>query len=149
MHASHPDGNTAVHLKPGREFLFPLLGPDARLVGLGGSRKVIDASAEHVFGDCKQAWVTDCDSWMGRRLWRTLNGSGLFTGKAHVFPIVETEFAPGKIGYGYIQDFGALARRGITTQDEYDRFLLDMEDLASKGEYLYSINLHAYAGVKA
>lgn len=133
-------------LKPGGQVVCAHHDWDSMLID-GGDKDLV-RKIVHAFGDWKQAWMADCDSWMGRRLWRVFNRSGLFEGKVHAHALVSTEFEPGCRGYEYIKDFGALARQGMIAQEEYDRLIADVQGLAAKGEYFYSINLFAYAGHK-
>ena len=133
-------------LKPGGQVLFGHWDWDSQLID--GEDKDLVRRIVHTFGDWKQAWMTDCDSWMGRRLWRVFNRSGLFAGGVHAYVITDTEFAPGRIGYERVKDFEALVRRNLISQDDYERFYRDVESLAENGEYFYSTTMYAYVGTK-
>lgn len=131
-------------LKPGGQVVCAHHDFDSMLIN--GTDKDLVRKLVHTFGDWKQAWMTDCDSWMGRRLWGVFNRSGLFAGKVHAYVQMSTEYEPENAGW--ISDFSALVSRGMISQEEYDRFTHDIEELAGKGEYFFSINLFAYAGRK-
>lgn len=100
----------------------------------------------HVFGDWKQAWMADCDAWMGRRLWRTFQASGLFEGSVHATTLAETRFEPGTYGHGMINDFRALERRGMISGEQFEQFADCVEQLAKRGEYLYCLTMFVYVG---
>ena len=100
------------------------------------------------FSDWQQDWMADADGWMGRRLWRTFQVSGLFAGSIETCTLTETEFAPGRYGYEQVQAFGALVRHGIVTAEDYARFRDSIEAQAARGEYFYSLTLYIYKGRK-
>ena len=116
---------------------------------IDGEDKALVRRIIHTFGDWKQKWMTDCDSWMGRRLWRIFNRSGLFNGGIHTYVLTNTEFSPPYYSYERIKDFEALVRQGMLQKEEYDSFYKDIVKLANKGEYFYSITMYIYVGRKA
>jgi hypothetical protein len=83
---------------------------------------------------------------MGRRLWRTFQRSGLFQGRISAKTLVETEFVPGAYGWERINDFRGLVRRGTVPAEEFERFYANVEQLANRGEYFYSVTMFGYAG---
>jgi len=85
--------------------------------------------------------MADCDSWMGRRLWRIFKRSGLFEGKIYPYVLTSTEF-----DHSSVRDFEALVKRGMISREEYDRFLGDLQSLADKGEYFQAITTYIYVG---
>ena len=131
-------------LKPGGQVVFAHWDWDSQVID--GNDKDLVRKIVHTFGDWKQAWMADCDSWMGRRLWRVFNRSGLFSGKVCPYVVTNTEFAPGYRGYETIKGFSALVRRGMVLQEEYDRFYQDIQDLAEKGEYFYAVATYIFVG---
>ena len=133
-------------LRPGGQVAFAHWDWDSQVID--GEDKDLVRKIVHAFGDWKQAWMTDCDSWMGRRLWRVFNRSGLFTGAVRAYVITDTEFTPGRIGYERVKDFEALVRRDMISCEEYDRFYRDIQALAEKGEYFFSTTVYAYVGAK-
>lgn len=102
----------------------------------------------HAFADWKQAWMADADPWMGRRLWRTFQESGLFEGSVHPYVLTSTRFEPGTYGYETIESFRGLVKRGMLAAEEYEEFRRTVEELAASDRYFYSITLFAYAGRK-
>ena len=52
-----------------------------------GLDKALVRKVVHAFADWKQKWMADAEGWMGRRLWRTFQHAGCFTGyvDAYVF----------------------------------------------------------------
>jgi ubiquinone/menaquinone biosynthesis C-methylase UbiE len=133
-------------LRPGGQVVFVHWDWDSQCID--GTDKGLVRRIIHAFGDWKQAWMADCDSWMGRRLWRVFNRSGLFEGTVHPYVLTNTEFATGLKGYETVKDFSALVRRGMISQEEYDRFYHDIEMLAAKGEYFYAVTTYIYVGRK-
>jgi SAM-dependent methyltransferase len=115
-------------------------------VAIDGRDKDIVRRIIHAFGDWKQAWMTDCDAWIGRRLRRIFDGSGQFHGSVHTRVLTETNFAQNTYGFELINSFRALVRRGDIKEDEFQLFYKDLEQLASKGEYFFSITMYVYVG---
>lgn len=133
-------------LRPAGQIVFAHWDWDSQVID--GSDKDLVRKIVHTFGDWKQNWMTDCDSWMGRRLWRVFNRSGLFAGKVYPYVLTSTEFAPGYPGYSNIQDFQALVKRDMISREEYDRFIGDIESLAAEDEYFYAVTTYIYVGRK-
>jgi ubiquinone/menaquinone biosynthesis C-methylase UbiE len=119
---------------------------DSQLVD--GADKELVRKVVHAFGDWKQAWMANADAWMGRRLWRTFQGSGLFAGRVHPLVLTSTRFEPGTYGYDSIESFRALVKRGILAPEEYAAFRGAVEELAAADRYFYSITMFAYVGRK-
>lgn len=115
---------------------------------LDGADKALVRRIIQTFSDWQQAWMAASDGWMGRRLWPTFQGSGLFAGRIETYTLTDTVFAPGWTGYEQVQAFGALARRGLIAPDDYARFRDDIAAQAARGEYFYSITLYVYVGRK-
>ena len=111
-----------------------------------GSDKALIRKIVHAFGDCKQNWMADCDSWMGRRLWRTFQQTRLFKGAIHAKTLAETDFAPGTYGYETVQSFELLVRRGLLSQQEFDEFISNIVHLQSEMVYIFSVTMYAYSG---
>lgn len=109
----------------------------------GTVRKIV-----HAFNDWKQAWMADCDPWMGRRLWRVFNGSGAFDGAIHTHVLTNTRFESPFYGFNQAQSFAALVRRNQITQQEYDRFIAALQELNDREEYFFSLTYYVYAGRK-
>jgi ubiquinone/menaquinone biosynthesis C-methylase UbiE len=133
-------------LRPRGQVAFAHCDWDSQL--FDGSDKDLVRKIVHAYGDWKQAWMADCDSWMGRRLWRVFNRSGLFSGAVHTYVLTNTEFAEPSFGHARVKDFEGLVKRGMISKEEYDRFYQDLVALAEKGEYLYSITVFVYVGRK-
>ena len=131
-------------LRPGGKVLCAHYDWDSQLID--GEDKELVRKVVHTFADWKQAWMTDSDGWMGRRLWRTFQRSGLFQGRISAKTLVETEFVPGAYGWERINDFRGLVRRGTVPAEEFERFYANVEQLANRGEYFYSVTMFGYAG---
>lgn len=131
-------------LAPGGTVVFAHWDWDSQLID--GPDKALVRRIVHAFGDWKQAWMADADAWMGRRLWRIFQESGLFEG--HVHPVVHssTRFDPGTRGHDAVEGFRALVRRGLLAPDEYDAFRRAVEDLAAADQFFYAITMFVYAG---
>lgn len=128
-------------LRPHGQVLFAHWDWDSQAID--GSDKDLVRKIIHTFGDWKQAWMADCDSWMGRRLWRVFHRSRLFEGKVYPYVLTSTEF-----DHSGMRDFEALVKRGMISREEYDRFLGDLQSLADKGEYFHAITSYIYVGRK-
>jgi hypothetical protein len=102
----------------------------------------------HAFGDWQQDWMAACDAWMGRRLWSFFNRSGLFRGRVHTYVLANTDYRPPYYGYARIQDFAGLAKHGLITPEELEKFYRDIQEQADRGAYFYSITLYVFVGQK-
>ena len=121
---------------------------DHEMQTIDGSDNALVRKITAAFSDWRQAWMTDADGWMGRRLWPAFQASGRFAGRIETYTLTETAFVPGWYGYDQIQAFSALVRRGLILQEEYRRFYEEVEALAGRGEYFYSRTLYVYVGNK-
>ena len=133
-------------LRPGGSIICAHWDWDTQTVG--GTDKALVRRIVSAFSDWQQKWMAACDGWMGRRLWPTFQRSGLFVGRIETYTLTNTVYAPGWYGYEQVQAFGALARRGLISADDYARFQADITAQASRNEYFYSITLYVYVGQK-
>lgn len=85
---------------------------------------------------------------MGRRLWGTLQGSGLFQGRVDAYTHTSTSYESGCYGWERSRDIKGLIKRGIITQSEYDTFINGLEHLAENQRFFYAITMFSYVGVK-
>jgi len=115
---------------------------------LDGADKALVRRIVQTFSDWQQAWMAASDGWMGRRLWPTFQRSGLFAGQVETYTLTNAVFAPGWTGYEQVAAFGALARRGLISADDYARFRDDIVAQAARGECFYSLTLYVYVGQK-
>jgi SAM-dependent methyltransferase len=139
-------GEMARVLRPGGQVICAHWDWDTQT--LDGADKALVRQIVQAFSDWQQAWMAASDGWMGRRLWPTFQRSGLFVGQIETYTLTNTVFAPGWVGYEQIGAFGALARRGLISADDYARFRDDIAAQAARGEYFYSIMLYVYVGQK-
>jgi len=134
-------------LKPNGQAIFAHFDWDSQLID--GEDKELVRRIVHTFSDWKQEWMSDIDAWMGRRLWRTFQQSGLFrNGRIETYVLTNTEYSEPFYGYQRIQDFGSLVKRNMISEDDYTRFLADIQQLAAGDGYFYSINMYVYVGLK-
>lgn len=134
-------------LKPGGQVVFAHYDWDSQL--FDGEDKELVRNIVTTYNDWKQGWMTDLDAWMGRRLWRTFQESGLFkSGRIETYVLTNTNFEEPFFGYRRAQDFGALVRRNMITEEEYSSFLEAINKLAEQDQYFYSITLYVYVGMK-
>ena len=134
-------------LKPGGQTVFAHYDWDSQL--FDGEDKDLVRRIVRTFNDWKQAWMTDIDAWMGRRLWRTFQQNGLFrSGRVESYVLTNTKFEESFFGYMRAQDFGAMVKRNMITKEEYSSFLEDIRKLAQQDRYFYSINMYVYVGIK-
>lgn len=133
-------------LAPDGTVVFAHWDWDSQLID--GVDKELVRSIVHRFSDWKQAWMVDADAWMGRRLWRTFQASGLFQGQVHPCVLTNTRFEAGAYGYESIESFRALVTRGMLAPEEYDAFRRTIEGLAAADQYFYSITMFVYVGHK-
>ena len=134
-------------LKPGGQVVFAHYDWDSQL--FDGNNKALVRKIVQTFNDWKQGWMTDLDSWMGRRLWRVFQESGLFkNGKIETYVLTNTKFEEPFYGYMRAQDFGVMVRRNMITEEEYFSFLEEIKKLAAHDQYFYSITMYIYVGYK-
>lgn len=114
-------------------------GPDKELI-----RRLVEGSAES-----KQSWMTTNDGWMGRRLWGTFQGTGLFEGRVDTYTHTSSRYEPGCHGWEWSHHFEGLVKRGVVAQREYEAFIDGLEELAARDQYFYAITMFSYVGVKA
>jgi len=114
-----------------------------------GVDKAVVRKVVHAFADWKQKWMADAVGWMGRRLWKTFQATGLFEGRVEAYVHTSTRFEPGRYGWERSRDFAGLVRRGMITAEEYQAFLAALEELAARDEYFYAITMFSYVGAKA
>lgn len=105
------------------------------------TRRVLRAWAEW-----EQSWMDNANPWMGRQLWGHLEGSGLFEGEVRVRAMTNTEFAEPWHGYRLAHWFSGLVKRGRISEEDYEGFLADLQRLAAKGRYFWSVNRYVYVG---
>jgi len=135
-------------LKPKGQVVFAHFDWDSQL--LDGSDKGLIRKIVQTFNEWKQDWMTDIDSWMGRRLWRTFQESGLFhSGRIETFVLTNTEFSEPNYGHMMIRDFYSLVKRGFIKEEEYRTFITDIEEFNAKGHYFYSITMYLFVGEKS
>jgi ubiquinone/menaquinone biosynthesis C-methylase UbiE len=132
-------------IKPQGTVLFAHCDWDSVLID--GTDKDLIREIVHKFGDKKQKWMASCDSWMGRRLWRTFQSSKLFNGKIFPYVVVNTRFEEGSYGFDQIKNsFSALVDWGLIEKDRFDKFYQEIEELAVKDQFFYSITKFIYVG---
>lgn len=131
-------------LKPGGQVLFAHFDLDSQLID--GEDKALVRAITQAFNDWKQDWMTDIDPWMGRRLWRTFQESGLFDGRIETYVLTNTRFEPPYYGHRMIRDFEALASRGMIDAKDHERFIGDIERLHAADRFFYSITMYIYVG---
>lgn len=113
-------------------------GPEKEVI-----RRIVQASAES-----KLSWMTTSDGWMGRRLWGTFQGVGLFEGRVDAYTHTSTTYEPGCHGWEWSQSFKRLAKHGKIAAQEYDAFIDGLQELADRRQYFYAITMFSYVGVK-
>lgn len=114
-------------------------GPDKDVI-----RRIVQAFAEWPL-----SWMETLDGWMGRRLWKTFEGLGLFEGHVDAYTHTSTCYEPGCYGWERIRDMKGLIKRGRITQGDYDTFVDGLEQLAEEQRYFFAITMFSYVGVKA
>lgn len=134
-----------------------VLSPEGRLVVshfdwdsqlYDGVDKAAVRKVVHAFADWQQKWMADVDAWMGRRLWRTFQQTGLFQGRVEAYTHTSTRFAPGHYGWERSRDFGSMVKRGMITAEEYESFYRALQGFAALDQYFYAITMFSYVGRK-
>lgn len=133
-------------LKPGGQVVFAHYDWDTQL--FDGKDKQLVRKIVQTYNDWKQGWMADCDAWMGRRLWRTFNRSGLFEGEIDTYVMTNTQFEEPFYGYMRARDFKVMVNKGMIREEEYQAFIHDLQELADNDEYFYSITMYIYVGRK-
>ncbi|HEX7049002.1 MAG TPA: methyltransferase domain-containing protein [Longimicrobiales bacterium] len=134
-------------LKPEGRLVFAHFDWDSQLYD--GIDKALVRRMIHAFADWKQKWMADADGWMGRRLWRVFQETGLFTGTVDAVVHTSTRFEPGHYGWERCRDFEAMVRHGIIAAEVYRSFARALEELAARDQYFYAITLFSYVGTRA
>lgn len=134
-------------LKPNGQVIFAHFDWDSQLVD--GDNKALVRRIVQTFNDWKQDWMTDIDSWMGRRLWRTFQESNLFSGRIETYVLTNTIFEEPYYGHMMIRDFESLVRRNMINDQEYKEFLDNIQLLNRQHQFFYSITMYIYVGVKS
>lgn len=98
------------------------------------------------FADWQQPWMEASDGQIGRKLWQIFEGSALFRGQMQSFCLLETEFGPGHYGYNRLTDSAGLVENGRLAASDYESILAEMQALAGKGLYFYSLTSYIYSG---
>jgi ubiquinone/menaquinone biosynthesis C-methylase UbiE len=131
-------------LRPGGTVLCAHYDWDSQI--FDGGDKDLTRKIIHAFADWKQAWMNDCDGWMGRRLWQVFESSKLFSGAIQSRTLTETDFSPKTYGWNMINSFRALVRQGTISDVDYSRFYEHIQRQADRGEHIYTITMFAYHG---
>ena len=137
---------TARVLRPGGQVVCAHWDHDTHL--FDGADKALVRRITAAFSDWQQGWMADADGWMGRRLWKTFQASGRFTGRIETLTLTETELAPGAYGCEQMQAIGAMVKHNLITAEDYARFCEDVAASAARGGYFYSLTLYIYSGRK-
>ena len=98
------------------------------------------------FSDWQQDWMETCDGQMGRRLWGLFESGGKYTGTIDCFTLLETEYLKGRYGFDRLQDLAGLVETGSIEIAEYEMICREMQNLADRRQYFYSVNSYIYAG---
>lgn len=114
-----------------------------------GSDKTFVRRLVAAHADWQQAWMAHADGWMGRRLWGVFNATGCFEGTVHARVLTNTAYEPPWFGYENAQALRALARRGVASSEDVERFLREQAALHAEGRYVYGITGFAYVGTPA
>ncbi|WP_455675706.1 methyltransferase domain-containing protein [Pradoshia sp.] len=132
-------------LKPGGQIVMAHYDFDTQV--FDGNNKALVRKMVQAYSDWEQAWMDDSDGWIGRRLWKYINSTGLFSGSMDSFVLIETTYKPGDFGYNRVQDFQDMIKKGFISESDYLTFKHEMEELAKEDQYLFSINSYVYSGV--
>lgn len=131
-------------LVPGGRFVCAHWDWDSLLVD--GDDKALVRKVVRTFADWKQEWMADADGWMGRRLWRTFQQSGLFDGSVQAHVHTSTRHEPGTYGFEHLQSLEALVRHGLVTREELESFLAAVQRLAAADQYFFGLTMNVYVG---
>jgi ubiquinone/menaquinone biosynthesis C-methylase UbiE len=133
-------------LKPGGRLVCAHYDWESQLFD-GGDKEIVRRLVR-AFADCKLSWMTALDGWMGRRLWGTFQGLGLFEGQVDAYTHTSTSYEPGCYGWERSRDMKGLIKRGMIPQREYDVFIDGLEELAEQQRFFFAITMFSYVGVK-
>lgn len=133
-------------LKPGGRLVCAHYDWESQL--FDGTDKEVVRRVVRAFADSRLSWMPTMDGWMGRRLWRTFQGLGLFEGQVDTYTHTSTRYEPGCYGWERSRDIKGLIKRGMITQPEYDQFIDGLEQLAEQQRFFFAITMFSYVGVK-
>jgi SAM-dependent methyltransferase len=131
-------------LRPGGTAVVAHWDFDSQL--FDGTDRALVRRLVHAFADWKQPWMEHADGWMGRRLHGVFARTSLFDGTVHARVMINTTYATPWYGHARAQDIGRMARKGLVSAEDGDRFLRDLEALQRDGRYFYGITGFAYVG---
>jgi hypothetical protein len=116
-----------------RQFLFVLASSDRELT----------RSLVHAFCDTTQAWMETSDGTMGRKLTAVAAESPFELLEARAWVYANTDFNPGSPARLAADAIATIGRRHPNLADRVDRWLADLEELAARDAFLYSVNDYA------
>jgi len=131
-------------VRPGGKVLFTHWDWDTQVYNSKYKSSIRKFVAE--FSDWQQDWMETCDGQMGRQLWGIFEGSGIYRGKISSFILLETEYRKGEYGFDRLQDLAGLVEVGSIDTAEYELVCREMQDLADRKQYFYSLNSYIYIG---
>lgn len=119
-------------------------------VTYNGENKELISKAVHAYAATKQPWMDDLDGWIGRRMYGFFNKSKLFKSFVSVYNVVETEYEYGTFGYDLSMDISWLYKEntGALNENEYSRFINNLQSAQKDGDYIFSKPYYIYKGVK-
>ena len=133
-------------LRPGGTLVAAHWDCDSQI--FDGSDKARIRRLVQAFSDWQQPWMKYSDGWMGRRLWGTFQGTGLFEGTLLARLLMNTVFAAPWYGHARAQDLRSLLKRALVSAEDVGGFLEEQATLNAEGRYFYSITGMAYVGTR-
>ncbi len=108
------------------------------------SRRAVRAYADATFG----SYATS-DGQLGRHLWGLFRAASFRDPELRVFPLVNTEYREGLMGWTLAQFPAQLvAPVSNLTDEELDHWRADLAACSARGEYVYCLNLYVCSGRK-
>jgi SAM-dependent methyltransferase len=128
-------------LKPGARFV--LGHSDFDTFVFASSDLELTRSLVHAFCDTTQAWMETSDGTMGRKLTAVAAESPFELLEARAWVYANTDFNPGSPARLAADAIATIGRRHPNLADRVDRWLADLEELAARDSFLYSVNDYA------
>ena len=119
-------------------------------ITFNGNDKDLIRKTIHAYAITKQKWMDDLDSWMGRRTYSIFNKTNLFHSSVSIHNVVETEYKEGEMGYNYSQYVKWLVdeKTRKLSKREYKKFIDNLIEADTNGEYIFTKPYYIYKGIK-
>ena len=97
----------------------------------------------HAYADTTQGWMSISDGTLGRRLRSVARAARLELPDTFAWIVPETSLAPESLARTMVDGVASTARDRPQLAGRVDAWLAELEQLAERGEFLFSVNDYA------